>query len=91
MMFLYPTNWVVTVASPPISLRILIEINPLSANPTKWPNTLKQFFDKLPTNCLSVFDHFVGLALKGGKLSTSIPLKLSQNPKFSDGFNKNRS
>ena len=22
-------------------------------------------FSKLPTNCLSVFDHFVGLALKG--------------------------
>ena len=32
-------------------------INPLSANPTKWSNTLKQF-------SLSVFDHFVGLVLK---------------------------
>ena len=40
-------------------------INPLSANPTKWSNTLKQFVGILPTNCLSVFDHFVGLALKG--------------------------
>ena len=40
-------------------------IDPLSANITKWLNTLKQFVDKLPTNCLSVFDHFVGLALKG--------------------------
>ena len=30
-----------------------------------WSNTLKQFVDKLPTNCLSVFDHFVKLALKG--------------------------
>ena len=40
-------------------------LNPLSANPTKWSNTLKQFVGKLPTNCLSVFDHFVGLALKG--------------------------
>ena len=40
-------------------------INPLSADPTKWPNTLKQFVDKLPTNCLSVFGHFVNLALKG--------------------------
>ena len=40
-------------------------INPLSANPSKWSNTLKQFVAKLPTNCLSVFDHFVGLALKG--------------------------
>ena len=43
-------------------------INPLSANPTKWSNTLKQFVGKLPTNCLCVFDHFVGLALKGLKL-----------------------
>ena len=25
---------------------------------------LKQFVNILPTNCLSVFDHFVGLALK---------------------------
>ena len=40
-------------------------VNPLSVNPTKWPNTLKQFVGKLPTNCLSVFDHFVGLTLKG--------------------------
>ena len=39
--------------------------NPLRANPTKWSNTLKQFVGILPTNCLSVFDHFVGLALKG--------------------------
>ena len=40
-------------------------LNHLSANPTKWANTLKQFVGKLPTNCLSVFDYFVGLALKG--------------------------
>ena len=40
-------------------------LNPLSANFTKWSNKLNQFIDKLPTNCLSVFDHFVGLALKG--------------------------
>ena len=39
--------------------------NPLSANPTKWTNTLKQFVGNLPTNCLSVFDHFVGSAPKG--------------------------
>ena len=39
--------------------------NPLSANPTKWSNTLKQFGGNLPTNCLSVVDHFVKLALKG--------------------------
>ena len=39
--------------------------NPLSTNPTKWSNTLKQFVDNLPTNCLSVFDHFVTSALEG--------------------------
>ena len=37
-----------------------MHLNPLSANPTKWSNTLKQFV-------LSVFDHFVKLALKGLK------------------------
>ena len=40
-------------------------LNSLSANSTKWPNTLKQFVSQLPTNCLRLFDHFVGLALKG--------------------------
>ena len=39
--------------------------NLLSANFTKRSNTLKQFVGKLTTNCLSVFDHFVGLVLKG--------------------------
>ena len=43
----------------------ITNINPLSANPTKWPNTLKQIVGRLPTNCLSVFGHFVNLALKG--------------------------
>ena len=51
------------------SLKQRRAFNPLSANPTKWSNTLKQFVAKLPTNCLSVFDHFVGLALKGLKSS----------------------
>ena len=40
-------------------------IDPLSASPTKWSNTLKQFFGKLPTNRLSVLDHFLRLAFKG--------------------------
>ena len=43
----------------------------LSANPTKWSNTLKQFVANLPTNCLSVFDHFVILALKGLRIKSS--------------------
>ena len=40
-------------------------INPFSTNFTKCSNTLKQFIVNLPTNCLSVFDHFVGLTLVG--------------------------
>ena len=44
---------------------ILVGVNPLSTNFTTWSNTIKQFVGKLPTNCLSVFDHFVGLTLKG--------------------------
>ena len=42
-------------------------LNPLSAKFIKWSNTLKQIVGKLPTICLSVFDHFSGLALKGLK------------------------
>ena len=45
-------------------------VNPLSANPEKWSNTLKQIVDKLPTICLSVFDHFMNSALKGLRLSS---------------------
>ena len=51
--------------------------NLLSANFTKWSNTLKQLVAKLPTNCLSVFDHFVGLALAGLTVKT---LQESQFP-----------
>ena len=48
-------------ASEILGVRIndLANDNPLSVNPTKWPN------DNLPTNCLSVFDHFTNLVLKG--------------------------
>ena len=42
-----------------------IYFNLLTANPKKWSNTLKQFFGNLSTNRLSMFDHFVKLALKG--------------------------
>ena len=49
-----------------------LQVNPLSANPTKWSNTLKQFVGNLLTNCLSVFNHFVGLALKGLTLKSGI-------------------
>ena len=46
---------------------IELMIKPLGANFTKWSNTLKQFIGK------SVFDHFVGLALKG---SNSFPISV---------------
>ena len=49
----------------PMAPTLVLAVNPLSANPTKWSNTLKQFVGKLPAKCLSVFDRFVGLALKG--------------------------
>ena len=39
------------------------KLNPLSDNHTKWSNTLKQFVGK--SRRLSVFDHFLGLTLKG--------------------------
>ena len=61
-------------------------INPLSTNFTKWPNTLKQFVGKLPTNCLSMFDHFLGLALKGldSKMNVYLDVlkKLHKTPLF---------
>ena len=62
--------WLVTVLCfVQINWNVLLSksnsINPLCASFTKWSNTLKQFVGKLPTNCLSVFDHFVGLAFKG--------------------------
>ena len=41
-----------------------LRIEPLSPNPTKWSNALKQFVGK-SLRFVCVFDHFVGLALKG--------------------------
>ena len=52
--------------------KFLRVLNPFSANFTKWSNTLKQFIGKFPTNCLSVFDHFVGLVLKRLKFYASL-------------------
>ena len=62
---------------------LLTITNPFSANFTKWSNTLKQFVRNLPTNCLSVFDQFVGLALKGLTVQGRILWK-----KFSETLNK---
>ena len=54
-----------------------IVLKPLSANFTKWSNTLRQFVGKLPKNCLSVFDHFVGMALKELNKMVSSMFKVS--------------
>ena len=43
---------------------IYYAFNALNTNPGKWSNALKQFAANLPMNCLSVFDHFMGLTLK---------------------------
>ena len=55
-----------SIVNSSVSTEILksgLVLNPLSANFSKWSNTLRQFVGKLPMSCLSVFDHFVGLAL----------------------------
>ena len=39
-------------------------INPLNVNNHKMVKHTQRIRRLLPTNCLSVFDHFVGLALK---------------------------
>ena len=36
--------------------------NPLSTNPTKWPNTLKTICQQIAKE---LFDHFVKMVLKG--------------------------
>ena len=58
----YQWSWYDQLVQDPVFFN---EVNPLSANPTKWSNTLKQFIGNLPKICLSMFDYFVILALKG--------------------------
>ena len=58
----------------------MMRINPLSAKFIKWSNTLKEIVGKLPMICLSVFDHFSGLAFQG---LTHLLIKL---PKFWSEF-----
>ena len=55
-----------------------IYLNPLSANSTKWSNTIKQLVDNLPKTCLSVFGHFVKLALKGLESGSYLLLNILQ-------------
>ena len=59
--------------------KTLFAINPLSTNFTKLPITLKQFIGKLPTNCLSVFGHFVKLVLKGLIAKSVLDIRKQRN------------
>ena len=55
--------------------KIYINVNRLyKCSTPRNGETLKQFVGNLLTNCLSVFDHFVGLALKG--LNRFFPFRL---------------
>ena len=67
------------------SIRLML-INPLNANPEKWSNTLKQIVGNLPTICLSVFDHFMNLALKGLKTLKKIKLTIKTPERRLDVF-----
>ena len=57
----------------PIKLpnKLWITFKPLSTKPAKWSNTLKQFVGYCRQIILSVFDHFVRLALKELNLKNS--------------------
>ena len=69
----YVISWAEYVSCP---------FNHLSANPTKWSNTLKKVVGNLPTNCLNMFNYFVGLALKGLRpIFLSYLQRCSQNPR----------
>ena len=58
-------NNLLITPNPPNLLNIMTHcLDPLSANPTKWSNRHTICRQK-QTNCLSVFDHFVGLTFKG--------------------------
>ena len=52
----------------------LTHLAPISQN---GQTQLKQFVGNLPTNCLSVFDYFAGLALKGLKFEPQISFQMS--------------
>ena len=49
-------------------------LKPLSTNLKKSSNTLEQLVSKLPTNCLSVFDHSCGVGAYGIKILIRVSL-----------------
>ena len=58
---------------------------------TKWSDTFRQFVGKLLTNYLSVFDRFVGLALKGLRAYAWMVVKTFKKKKMTlEGSHWNR-
>ena len=57
-------------------------VNPLSAQPHKMIKHTQTIRRLLPTNCLSVFDHFAGLALKGLKVDRALDTPLNSPKKL---------
>ena len=72
MGFMTPRRFNIDIKSLSWKTQHKSKVSPLSTNPEKWSNTLKQIVGKLPTICLSVFDHFMNLALKGLELNADI-------------------
>ena len=68
---------IITRVAPVLQKHFLLYcINPLSANPQNGQTTQTIRWQQ-PKNCLRVFDHFVGLALKGLIFVHSVFEKLS--------------
>ena len=68
----------------PLKIQIMITkimsvaaYSPFKRKPHKMVNHTQTICWLLPTNCLSMFDHLVGLALKG--LSLSSPILMSES------------
>ena len=59
-------------------LKLMVNVNPLSANPTKWSNTLRQFVELFDL-CLAIF---LGLALKGLSIPVPVGTKRENELKF---------
>ena len=64
------------------SRHFYIFINVLSVNPKRWSNKLSQFVANLPTNCLSVHDHFIKLELKELMIKTNYDHRIHWLPKY---------
>ena len=59
-------------------------VNPFRRKPTQWSNTLKQFVGNFSTNCLSVSDHFVKLALEGLNYPEAKIIRIPESKTYND-------